>query len=295
MTTEIEDLLAGAADDTAQPLRHSIDEVVRRGRRGVRLRRAGVAAVSAIAVGAVATGITTWSGDNATGGIQPAAGPATGQTPEPPQTTVTIDVKTGKTLPLQPPPSKLTDAQIIERCKVLDDQWQRGSHKAGGGTGSISGWKVAVNQAKGSWLRAILVSPDHKRWAVCQDNQGAGDPYDSYEREDLKLQNDFEVWSNRDGSEAPVPKGVARVTFQIGDGAPAEATVQNGFLLWYALLPYPQVGNKPIWAVFYDARGKELARFDSNPYNPDPGPVSCTKGPRCSLTHVAHRDPIFPK
>lgn len=293
MTTEIEDLLAEAADDTAQPLHHSIDDVIRRGRRGVRLRRAGVAAVSAIAVGTVATGITTWSGDNATGGIQPAAGP-TGQAPEPPQTTVTIDVKTGKTLPLQPPPSKLTDAQIIKRCKVLDDQWQRGSHKAGGGTGSISGWKVAVNQAKGSWLRAILVSPDHKRWAVCQDNQGAGDPYDSYEREDLKLQKDFEVWSNRDGSAAPVPKGVARVTFQIGNGFPSEATVKNGFLLWYADLEYQAVRNKPIWAIFYDAKSREVARFDSNAQNPDPGPPSCS-ATRCTLKSTVHQAPVFPK
>ena len=294
MTTEIEDLLAEAADDTAQPLHHSIDEVVRRGRRGVRLRRAGVAAVSAIAVGAVATGITTWSGDNATGGIQPAAGPATGQTPEPPQTTVTIDVKTGKTLPLQPPPSKLTDAQIIKRCKVLDDQWQRGSHKAGGGTGSISGWKVAVNQAQGSWLRAILVSPDHRRWAVCQDNQGSGAPYDNYLREDLKWQKEFEVWTDGDGSEGPVPKGVARVTFQVGNGVPAEATVKNGFLLWYANLEVLEVRNKPIWAIFYDAKGREVARFDSNAQNPDPGPPSCS-ATRCTLKSTVHRAPVFPK
>jgi hypothetical protein len=284
MTSEIEDLLAAAADDTAQPLHRSIDEVVRRGRRGVRLRRAAAAAVGAIAVGAIATGVTVRSGGNNSNinGVQPAG---------PPATVATIDVKTGKFLPLQPPPSKLTDAQIINRCKVLDNQWQKGDHKAGGGTGSITGWKVAVNQAKGSWLRAILVSPDHKRWAVCQDNQSSGAPYDNYLREDLKWQKDFEVWTDGDGSEGPVPKNVARVTFQVGNGLPTEATVKNGFLLWYANLEVLEVRNKPIWAIFYDAKEREIARFDSNPFNPD---ATQTPGSRV-LAHTAERDPIFPK
>jgi hypothetical protein len=282
MTTEIEDLLTEAADDSAQPMHHSIVDVVRRGRRGVRLRRAGVVAASVVTAGAVITGVTTWAGGNKTGGVQPAGTP---------ETTVTIDVKTGELLPLQPPPSKLTDAQIINRCKVLDNQWQKGDHKAGGGTGSITGWKVAVNQAKGSWLRAILVSPDHKRWAVCQDNQGSGAPYDNYLREDLKWQKDFAVWTDGDGSEGPVPKNVARVTFQVGNGVPTEATVKNGFLLWYANLEVLDVRNKPIWAIYYDAKEQEVARFDSNPYNPD---ATQTPGSHV-LAHTAERDPIFPK
>ncbi|MDX6293219.1 MAG: hypothetical protein QOH50_2294 [Kribbellaceae bacterium] len=274
MTTEIEDLLAEAADDSAQPIYHSIDDVVRRGRRGVRLRRASMVAASVVTAGAVIIGVTTWAGGNKTGGVQPAGTP---------ETTVTIDAKTGELLPLQPPASKLTDAQIINRCKVLDNQWQQGSHKAGGGTGSITGWKVAVNQAEGSWLRAILVSPDHKRWAVCQDNQGSGAPYDRYLREDLNLQKDFAVWTDRDGAEGVVPKNVARVTFQIGDQpVPAAARVSNGFLLWYADLGYLDVRDKPIWAVFYDATGREVARFDSNVYNPAEG-------------YNADRKPIFPK
>jgi hypothetical protein len=272
MTTEIEDLLAEAADDSAQPMYHSIDDVVRRGRRGVRLRRAGVVTASVVTAGAVATGvINSAGGSNNTGDVQPASTP---------EVTVTIDVKTGQLLPMQPPPAKLADAQIINRCKVLDSQWQVGDHQAGSGTGSIAGWKVAVNQAKDNWLRAILVSPDNKRWAVCQDNQGSGAPYDKYRREDLKWQKDFEVWTDGDGSEGPVPKNVARVTFQVGNSGPTEAMVKNGFLLWYANLEYVDVRNTSIWAVFYDAAGREIARFDSNPYNP---------------AATAKRDPIFPK
>jgi hypothetical protein len=274
MTTEIKDLLAEAADDTAEPLHHSIEDVVRRGRRGLRLRRAGAVAAGAITVGAVVAGVTTWSdgGGNPVNGVQPAGLTAT---------TVTMDVKTGKILPLQPPPSRLTDAQIINRCRVLDDRWRRGSRKAGGGTGSLTGWKVAINQAQGSWLRAILVSPDQKSWAVCQDNAGAGAPYDNYLREDLRYQQDFVVWTDRDGAEGPVPKNVARVDFQL-DGFTREATVKNGFLLWYAVLTPSQVRDKPIWAIYYDANGRELARFDSNVYNPWKG-------------YNADRKPVYPK
>ena len=61
-------------------------------------------------------------------------------------------------------------------------------------------------------------------------------PTTTIEREDLKLQQDFEVWSDRDGSEAQVPKNVARVTFQVDGVRQSEATVKNGFLLWYAEL-----------------------------------------------------------
>jgi hypothetical protein len=59
-------------------------------------------------------------------------------------------------------------------------------------------------------------------------------------------------------------------------------TYGNGFLLWYADLKYLDVRDKPIWAVFYDAKGREIARFDSNVYNPAQG-------------YNADRLPVFPK
>ncbi|MFC5268279.1 hypothetical protein ACFPJ1_39750 [Kribbella qitaiheensis] len=264
MTPEIKDLLAGAADDTDRPLHHSIDDVVRRGRRSLRLRRAGVVAAGAITAGAVVAGVTTWSDGNPVNGVQPASPPAIGEL-----------------LPLQPPPSSLTDAQIIKRCEPQDKQWQRGSRKAGGGTGSITGWKVAVSQAKGAWFRAILLSPDRKSWAFCQHNAGTGAPGDNYLREDLKWQQAFEVWTDRDGAEGTVPKNVAAVDFEI-DGIVSPATVQNGFLLWYAELTPTDVRDKPIWAIYYDVNGRELARFDSNVYNPWEG-------------YNADRQPVYPK
>jgi hypothetical protein len=188
---------SGAGEDGTRWRREHVVDVVRRGRRGVRLRRAGAVPASVVTACAVATGVTTWAGGNTnnTGGVQPAGTPGT---------TVTIDVKTGQPLPLQASASKLTDAQIINRCKVQDNHWRQSSHKAGGGTESVAGWKVAVNHAKGSWLRAILVSPDHKRWAVCQDNQGSGAPYDSYLREDLKWQKDFRCTLNSTVRRAPI-------------------------------------------------------------------------------------------
>lgn len=276
MTTEIKDLLAGAADDAAQPLHYSIDDVVRRGRRGLRLRRAGVVAAGAITAGAVVAGVTTWSdgSGNPLNGVQPAGPPAT-----------------TKLLPLQPPPSSLTDAQIIKRCEPQDRHWQRGSRKAGGGTGSLTGWKVAVNQAKGTWLRAVLVSPDRKSWAFCLDNAGAGAPYDNYLREDLKWQQDFVVWTDRDGAEGTVPKNVAAVDFEV-DGIVSPATVKNGFLLWSAELTPSEVRDKPIWAIYYDVNGRELARFDSNVYNPW---QTAPRDGRMLRGYNADRKPVYPK
>ncbi|HEY0618459.1 MAG TPA: hypothetical protein VGD15_12755 [Kribbella sp.] len=273
MSTEIEDLLAEAADDSAEPMRHSVDDVVRRGRRGVRYHRAGVVAAVALTAGAVIGGVNVWAGGHDTDGVQPAGTAGV---------TVTMDVHTGRVV--GPPASKLSDAQIINRCKAQDNRWLAEGHqdKAGGGTDSISGWKVAVTQAQGPWIRAILTSPDHQRWAICQNNLTSGSPADYYLREDLQYQTDFIVWSDRDGSEGKVPKNVSRITFELPNGIVYDATLKNGFFLWSAELTFDDVKGKPIWAVFYDSRDREVARFDSNVNNPVDG-------------YNADRQPIFRK
>lgn len=286
MRTEIDDLLNEAADDSAQPLNHSIDDIIRRGRRGARLRRTGVVAASALTAAAVVTAVSLWpgSGDGIRpSGIQPAGTPGV---------TVTLDVKTGKVL--QPPASKLTAAQIIAKC--LKQDTDRIPNKAGGGSDPIGDWTVKITQGQGTWFRAILESPDGKRRARCQHNETRNvTPYDSFDREAKGLLRPYEVWSDRDGSWGEVPKNVARVTFDY-EGMKSDALVKNGYYVWYAELPYTEVKGKPIWAIFYDAKGKELARFDSNPSNPEvQNPPCAADSQSCSLTGTAKRDPIFPK
>ncbi|TCC61028.1 hypothetical protein E0H73_17375 [Kribbella pittospori] len=261
MSTDLEQLMIQAADDTDHPLQTSVEDIVRRGRRTTRITRAATVGTTLLTTAAVVAGITAWTAHRG-GSAQPAGAPGVG-------------------VALQPAASTLTDAQIISRCGPLDDQWQLGHHKAGGGTGTIAGWKVAVSQAAGTWIRAILVSPDKKRWAICQQNSGAGTPRDNYLREDLKYQEPFVNWTDSDGTEGPVPANVASVDIEI-DGVTSEATVKNGFMLWYADLDPRKVADKPIWAIYYDKTGREIARFDSNDYNPYEG-----EKPR--------RKPIYPK
>lgn len=290
MSTDLETLLARAADDTDQPLAHSIEDVVRRGRRGQRLQRTGAVAASALTAGAVIAGVTVWTGAGAPkdDGIQPAGRPTN---------TVTIDTKTGKVL--QPPPSTVSDAQIIARCRPLDEEFRTATHngrssKYGGGSDPLDQWKVVLTQGENTWFRAMLRSPDGKRLAYCLDNTAAGAPYDDYFRMTAHSSEPYQVWSDRDGSKGELPTGVARVSFVDPSGAVSDAAVQDGLFLWKADLPTTEVTGKPIWAIFYDAHGRELARFDSNYLNPPPASPRCEAG-RCHLEAIKPHQVIYPK
>jgi hypothetical protein len=288
MTTEIKDLLAGAADDTAQPLNHSVDDIIRRGRRDRQLRRTGVIAGSALTVGAVVAGLTVGLGARNDGSVQPAGSTSA---------TVTIDTRTGKTV--QPPPSSLTDAQIIARCRPHDEEFRTATgngqkSKWGGGSDPLDHWKVVVTQGESTWFRAMLRSPDGKREAYCLDNTAAGAPYDDYFRQAVGSAKPYEVWSDRDGSKGELPPQAARVSFVDPIGTVSDATVKGGYFLWKADLPTAEVAGKPIWAIFYDARGREIARFDSNSLNPVPPAPECGPG-RCHLSSTEPHKVIYPK
>jgi len=290
MSTDLETLLARAADDTDQPLTHTIEDVVRRGRRGRRLQQTGVVAAGALTAGAVIAGVTVWTGAGAPqdDGIRPANGPTA---------TITVDTKTGRAV--QPPPSTVSDAQIIARCRPLDAEFRSAtnggkSSRWGGGSEPLDRWKVVLTQGEGTWFRAMLRSPDGKRMAYCQDNTGPGAPYDDYFRQNTGLDKPYEVWSDRDGSKGELTPGVARISFVDPSGAVSDATIGDGYFLWKADLPTTEVTGKPIWAIFYDAHGRELARFDSNYLNPDPVPPRCEPG-RCHLTAIKPHEVIYPK
>jgi hypothetical protein len=290
MTADIKDLLATAADDTDRPLHQSVDDIVRRGRRGQNLQRTGVVAASALTAGAVIAAVTIWAGGGAQqdDGIQPAGNPTS---------TVTVDVRAGKTV--QPPPSNLTDAQIIARCRPQDEEFRAVTDNGrnsrwGGGADPLDHWKVVLTQGENSWFRAILRSPDGKREAYCLDNTAAGAPYDDYFRQAVGSGEPYEVWSDRDGSKGELPQEVARVSFIEPTGAVSDATVKGGYFLWKADLPTTEVTGKPIWAIFYDAHGHELARFDSNYLNPAPASPHCEAG-HCRLQHLKPHKVVYPK
>jgi hypothetical protein len=288
MTTELKDLLADAADDTAQPLHHSVEDIIRRGRRAQQLRRTAVIAASALTAGAIVAAVTVWTGAPNDNSVQPIGTPGR---------TITIDTKTGKGV--QPPASSITAAQIIARCRPQDEEFRSVTDNGrksrwGGGSDPLDHWKVIITQGENSWFRAMLRSPDGKRVAYCLDNAAAGAPYDDYFRQNIGLGKPYEVWSDRDGSKGELPPAVARVSFRDPAGVVSDATIKDGLFLWKADLPPAEVTGKPIWATFYDAHGRELARFDTNYLNPAPTQPRCKPG-RCALESLKPHEVIYPR
>jgi len=115
MSTDLERLLAAAADDTDQPLHTDVDEILVRGRRSVRKSRIATVSTAVLTTAAIVGGIAAWSTTRPES-AEPAGTP-NGQT-------ITIDVKTGriiddetgKTVVPAPPVSPLSDAEVLSRC-----------------------------------------------------------------------------------------------------------------------------------------------------------------------------------
>ncbi|WP_112238981.1 hypothetical protein [Kribbella monticola] len=291
MTTEIKDLLADAADDTAQPLEYSIDDVVRRGRRGQRLRRAGAVAAGAVTAGAFVTAVAIWTGGdvarNNGGGIQPASGP-----------TGMVTAKQITWVAQPPAATNFTTAQIRALCNAQDSSARDGvGNKAGGGTDPVTNWSVEVSQGQAHWFRAILLSPDRLRYTFCAYNSDKGEPHDTYNREATKwfAEQPYRVTTWPNGAWGKVPAGVDKIVFELPDGTRSVATTKNGWFLWFTREHVNYLPNKPIWAIYYGADGKEIARFDSNPENPAPKPPVCTGNAHCQLDHIEPHQPVFPK
>lgn len=292
MTHDIDRLLAEACDDHDQPLQHTIDQVVRRGRRRARVRRTGEVTAGAVVAGAVVTGLVSLSpgGDGL-----PAGGP-TGGAPTDSRTTARVPAERPsvpapgvRQQAAQPPADPVSDAEVRRRCAPQDVEFRRVSeNKAGGGNDPIGDWTVVLNHGRDHWFQSILVSGDGKRFAFCQDSSKDAEPYDNYAREAVALTKDYKVYVSDEGSFGPLPDRVARLTFRTPDGTVSDAKVSGGFFVWYTNLRYLDLQGKPVWATFYDASGRQLARFDANPHAPEatfcPGTT-----PRCSLSTPSTR------
>ncbi|NEA30841.1 hypothetical protein [Streptomyces sp. SID13031] len=169
--TDIEDLLAAAADDTHRPPQHSVEEIVAQGRRSVRRRRIGIVTTSVLTTVAVVGGITAWSTTlNQSDGL---AG-----TPE--NQTITVDAKTGRvvdnesgtTAQAPPPVSPLSDAEVLKRCKQYDNEYVESNRERGSNTfdkaGTINArWTVLVKSGDRSRLQALFLAPDKSIVSSC--------------------------------------------------------------------------------------------------------------------------------
>ena len=87
MSTDLERLLAAAADDSDQPLHTDVGDILVRARRSVRKSRIAAASTAIVTTAAILGGIAAWSATRSE-----SEGPA--GTPK--NQTITIDAKTGR-------------------------------------------------------------------------------------------------------------------------------------------------------------------------------------------------------
>ncbi|GAA3538495.1 hypothetical protein [Kribbella ginsengisoli] len=258
----IEDLLTEAADDTGRPLRHSVDDIVRRGRRTTRTRRLATATAAALTTAAVVAGVSTWVADRPDA-TQPAG--SSGQT-------FRVDVTTGKLVDpvsgklIEPPPSvsPLADAEIITRCGPSDKTWREHMPPSGDKAGPInSKWSVPLKTGMGDGFQAVILSPDRTIAVTCQlkgKSPSGGD--DSYRRTTLASQPSLPPAPEADTKSrkismtwSRVPESVVRVVGRPVTGSPREALVTPGFATWGI---EKQPGGLPVSGKVtgYDAAGK---------------------------------------
>ena len=222
--TDIDHLLAAAADDTDRPLPYSVDDIVERGRRSVRNHRIATIATAALTTAAILGGLATWSA-NRSNGVGP-VGPPAGQT-------ITIDVKTGKvidnetgkTVTPPPPVSPLSDAEVLSRCVQYDREYVDfiKEHKANryDQAGVInSRWKVVLKTGDQNKLNAYFLAPDQSIASTCtMDGPKRPQTNGRISTKPLEVTAD----SKRPGSDLPqtqdngiqAPSGVTRVLVDI--------------------------------------------------------------------------------
>ncbi|MFI5698375.1 hypothetical protein ACIA58_41340 [Kribbella sp. NPDC051586] len=172
--SDIEKLLDRLSDDADRPLSQSVNDVVRRGRRSVRIHRLVGAAVTGVAAVAVAAGVMSWPSTDRQG-VAPAGVP--GQA-------VAIDSETGKPVAPAPPISRFSDAEILKRCapRVAPESPAELSAKlralklgmVSGKPADTSGWMVALKVGPDRsaptdhfLFLAVLVAPRHNLAITC--------------------------------------------------------------------------------------------------------------------------------
>lgn len=270
MSTDIERLLAAAADDSDQPLHTDVDDILVRARRSVRKSRIAAVSTAVLTTAAIVGGIAAWSATR-----PESEGPA-----GTPGQTLTMDVKTGriiddetgKTVTPAPPASPLSDAEVLRRCKPYDPASMPGAsmHKTvDQAAGHVDDrWKIVVKSGDRSVLNALFLSPDKAVVFTCT-LRGPAKAYSSQRSltSDLAARSRFrQIQTVAQGLKISAP-GVTRVLLDIaGESSPREALLgTDGFLT----LGYPGENDKLITVIRirgYDAGGTKVYDQTITPY-----------------------------
>ncbi|HEY3558812.1 MAG TPA: hypothetical protein VGL05_15175 [Kribbella sp.] len=258
MSTDIERLLAAAADDTDRPLTTDVDDVLARARRSVKRSRIATASTAVLTAGVIIGGISTWSA-NRTDSDGPVGTPT-------PDRTITIDVKTGRVIDdetgklVQPPPpvSQQSDGSLRDQCRQADQEYLDAEREHGSNTfdkaGPLDGsWKVMVKAGSGTAAQVTFLSPDQSIAGICTlTDVGKAAAYGRFRTKAITGQ----VPSEADLNAPRVPSDVREVLVDFdGKGGLRQALVgQDGF---YSLGAGPLTGR--VQRVRgYDAAGHKI-------------------------------------
>jgi hypothetical protein len=294
MSTDIERLLAAAADDSDRPPQTDVDDILVRARRSVRRGRIATVSTAVVTTAAILGGIAAWSATR-----PETAGPA--GTPK--GQTITIDAKTGriidnetgKTVVPAPPLSPLSDAEILRRCTKYDHSYahlQAHRGKTLDKAGPVDArWKIVVKSGDQSVLNVLFLAPDKSVVSTC--TMAGPEKPQSFGRtmttEVLARSQVRMALTVEGGLQLPVP-GVARVLVDIdGESSPREALVgTDGFIT----LGNPGTNDKLIIVNRirgYDAGGTKV--YDQTP-KPITAPAEPTVDPSVTVKPV---EPITPQ
>ncbi|GAA1132670.1 hypothetical protein GCM10009630_33350 [Kribbella jejuensis] len=254
MNSDIERLLAAAADDTDHPLSTDVDELLIRARRSVRKTRIATVSTAVLTTAVIIAGAATWSAAR-----HESTGPANGPTVtiDPKTGTITGD-ETGRAVLPPPPVSQLSDANLRDQCKPADQEYldflrERVANSDDKGVPLGPAWKLEVKAGTGTRVQALFLSPDRSIVSTCTlTGVGQAQSYGRISTEGMK---------NSEGSivGTRVPPRVREVLVDLdGETQPRQALLgADGF---YTLGLDAQ--NKNVRRVRgYDADGRKVYEY----------------------------------
>lgn len=279
-------------------------------RTGRRRHRGRVALAAAAAVAVVAAGSVALLGGRGGAGL-----------PTPVDSLPAASSSASTEQPTAPAVSA-ADARILRECgKQYDNTGNEPATPRSPGNATVgppsraydfSRWAVAVSSTDFSGTSAVLLSPDHKRYAMCafSPSQWAGGAESGVDilpvqavpvphgwrngfapvnwAYDCNLKRtatcEHEVWAGV----ALLPRTVSRVTIRTRDGYTGDAVVRNGFMAYRHVAPYKAITGDdqgsgagtmpPVVLTLYNSAGKRLASFNQNYLPPIPGNCPSTGG-----------------
>lgn len=287
MSTDIERLLAAAADDADQPLSTDVDDLLVRARRSVRKTRIATVSTAVLTTGVIIAGVATWSA-NRNESTGPAGGPR-----------ITIDASTGRVVKDEtgakvqapPPVSQLSDANLRDQCKQGDNEYvdflrEHGTNPLDKGEALDARWKVVVKAGTGNLVHVMFLSPDQSIVGTCAlMSVGQAQSYGriSTKPEASSGRAPFAAATNR------VPVSVREVLVDLdGETEPRQALLgENGF---YSLgFSDATKGAQQRQVRGYDAEGRKIFEYQRPSL-----PTAATERPVPDSVTVKTAEPITP-